>query len=339
VERCKKSAETNVPIDVVKLAQYLSMEIIIATALGGDTTKVEAAVNNMFTITAQFANPLFNIPYWGKVPTPTNKKVEEAFVELDKMIYQMIDQRKKQREAEPQEQTMLDMLFDAADNSEDAGLSNKEVRDNIMAFFLAGSDTTANEIAWAIIHLSQYKDVYEKVRNEIDSVLGKNLFNVDDSDKFPYYNAFIQEVMRVTPAVMNTIAKTLKEPKQCGDLTLPAGTEIYASITGLSHDPLNFENPLQFNPDRFLPENASKIKPFSHIPFGGGRRMCLGKSFALQEMQIAIIRIVQLFEFEMVPENPNDVGPWNGRHPPCFMNFPILQPKDSIRRFTMKLRK
>jgi len=339
VDRCKQAAAKNEPIDVVKLFQYLSMEVIVATSLGGDTTKVEAAVKNMFTITEQFANPLLNIPNWHKVPTPTNKRIEKAFQELDQLIYLMIDKRKKERnnmtEEERGSQTMLDMLLEATDENDGSVLTEKEVRDNIMAFFLAGSDTTANELAWAAIHLAHNKPVYEKVRNEVDSVLGKNIFNIEDSDKFPYYNAFIQEVMRISPAVMNAIAKTPKENKKCGELTVPPGVDIYVSITGLGQDPKNFENPLQFNPDRFLPQNAGNVKPFTHIPFGAGRRMCLGKNFALQEMQITIIRLIQMFEFEPA----DNKEPWeDNKHPPSSMNFPILQPKASIRNLKMKLR-
>jgi len=168
-------------------------------------------------------------------------------------------------------------------------------------FVLAGHETTSNLMTWSLYLLTTHGHVYQKLQNEIDTVLGKETISHHLIKDLKYLDAFFSESLRFYPPAPflgryaikeHTIGKGEKEIK------IMKGTEIRFGVYNLHRHPKYWKDPLTFNPDRFL--NEEKIHPFSYLPFGGGPRVCIGQNFALMEAKVILASFMQNFTFELV---------------------------------------
>eukprot|EP01114_Cavostelium_apophysatum_P023013 TRINITY_DN8534_c0_g1_i2.p1 TRINITY_DN8534_c0_g1~~TRINITY_DN8534_c0_g1_i2.p1 ORF type:complete len:341 (-),score=99.47 TRINITY_DN8534_c0_g1_i2:81-1103(-) len=328
-------AKSGEPVDVMRIFQYFAMKVVVQTSLGG-SMNVDYLVDQMIFLVAQLSNPLFLIPGWHYLPTPHNRKVEKTFQELDSIIFKVIAKRRVERDRMSDEEkadvkNLLDMMLGARDEQDGAGLTDKEIRDNVMTFILAGSDTTSTSMAWFLVHLSQNSEALAKLRQEIEAVTGGNKMQINTADQFPYYQAAVSETMRLTPPIFSCIGRTTRQTEAVGDWEVPQGICLTVSIQGVGQNPKYWTDPLAYRPERFLKENSDKLHPYAAIPFGAGRRFCIGKGFALNEMHICLITLLQQFNFEMIPDK-NVQLPWKA-HPPSVFQFPMLHPHESIRKF------
>jgi cytochrome P450 len=153
-------------------------------------------------------------------------------------------------------------------------MSREEIRDELMTALVAGHETTASELAWAFERLSREPRVLRRLHEEVDG--GK-----DDA----YLTATIQETLRRRPVLPQAEPRLVKEPVEIGDWRYEPGVVLAASAWLVHHDPDVYPDPFAFRPERFLEEPPGT---YTWIPFGGGRRRCLGASFAMLEMKLAI---------------------------------------------------
>jgi len=163
---------------------------------------------------------------------------------------------------------VLSMLVGATDETGDK-LTDGELRDELITLLLAGHETTATGLAWAVERLVRHPEQLARLRDGDDA----------------YLDAVVKETLRVRP-VVNEVGRDLTEPVELGGHALPAGTRVMSSIGLVQHAQDNFADPARFRPERFL--NGDSPAPYTWIPFGGGRRRCIGASFAMLEMQIVI---------------------------------------------------
>lgn len=143
--------------------------------------------------------------------------------------------------------------------------------------------------------------------------------------------------MRIIPPLLSIPPRKTTKPETFGDWTLPVGCQVIGHSGMLGLDPNVWDNPYEYRPERFLPENAKKVHPFSVIPFGAGKRFCLGKQFALQEMHIVLTSIFQHYEIEM-PQTAMDIASRNER-PKIVLQFPFVHPDKSLTKFFFHKRK
>eukprot|EP01114_Cavostelium_apophysatum_P014333 TRINITY_DN3689_c0_g1_i5.p2 TRINITY_DN3689_c0_g1~~TRINITY_DN3689_c0_g1_i5.p2 ORF type:complete len:513 (+),score=118.63 TRINITY_DN3689_c0_g1_i5:190-1728(+) len=341
IPQLNESAEIGKEVDVMRFFQYFAMKVIIKTSIGG-SMNVDSLVDQMIFLVSQMNNPFFLIPGWQYVPTPHNRKVEQTFQQIDSIVYKLIAQRRLERVNIPEDErgdvkNLLDMMLDARDSDENggSGLNDTEIRDNIMTFIFAGSDTTATSMAWFFVHLSRHREALDKLRREIDHVTKGQKLQVNTADQFPFYQAVVSENMRLTPPFFICVGRTTRKTEQVGDWAVPKGVALTVSIEGVGRNPKYWDDPHDFRPERFLKENSATLHPFTAIPFGAGRRFCLGKGFALSEMHIVLVSVLQHFDFEMVCDKGTE---WDDAHLPVEMEFPILHPKETIRRFKFSKR-
>ena len=155
-----------------------------------------------------------------------------------------------------------------------------------MTAMVAGHETTASELAWAFERLAREPEVTRQIAQEIDT---------GDGDQ--YLTATIHEVLRLRPVLPSAAPRLVKKPIRIGDYEYPAGVALLASTYLVHRDPEIYPDPYSFRPERFI---DNKPGTYSWIPFGGGRRRCLGASFALQEMKIVLRAALSLYELNSV---------------------------------------
>jgi cytochrome P450 len=222
--------------------------------------------------------------------------------EVDRLLFELIDER---RGADGERADVLSVLLTAR-HEDGSPMSDQELRDELMTLLVAGHETTATSLAWAFERLSREPAVLDRLVTEIDAG--------DDA----YLTAAIQETLRRRPVLPNTAPRLVKKPIEVGGWTYEPDVCLVANAYLVHHDPEIYDDPYSFRPERFL-ENPPGT--YTWIPFGGGRRRCLGASFAMLEMKV-VLRAV-LSRYAVVPAT-------NGHERPRRRNITI-RPADGAR--------
>lgn len=211
--------------------------------------------------------------------------------QVDRLIYEEIQERRENPDSSRTD--ILSMLM-AARDEEGQPMTDRELRDELMTLLVAGHETTATALAWALYWIHQLPEVRAKLVQELDS-LGDN----PDSNsifKLPYLNAVCSETLRIYPVGMLTFPRIPKEAVSLGGYDFKPGTVLMGSIY-LTHQREDlYPEPKQFKPERFLERQYS---PYEFLPFGAGARRCIGFAFALFEMKIALAKILSRLELEL----------------------------------------
>jgi len=197
----------------------------------------------------------------------------------DAMIFELIDERRRSGEGGDD---ILSMLIDAR-HEDGSPMSEQELRDELMTLLVAGHETTASSLAWAFSRLPHHPEVLSSLRAEAES----------DDGSDAYLTATIQEVLRRRPVLPNVGPRLVMKPVTIGGWDYPTGVCVVPNAYLIHHDPDIYEEPYAFRPSRFL---ESPPGTYTWIPFGGGRRRCLGASFAMLEMKIVLREVVTACE-------------------------------------------
>jgi cytochrome P450 len=203
--------------------------------------------------------------------------------ETDELIFELIDER---RADDGERDDVLAMLLEAR-HEDDSPMSAQELRDELMTLLVAGHETTASSLSWAFERLARSPRVLSRLVAELDS----------DGDA--YLVATIQETLRRRPVLPNVEPRLVKEPFEVGGWTYPMGVCLVPNAYLIHHDPEIYPDPYEFRPERFLDEPPGT---YTWIPFGGGRRRCIGASFAMLEMQIVIRTVLERRELQLAPD-------------------------------------
>ncbi|KAK9138425.1 hypothetical protein Sjap_009019 [Stephania japonica] len=200
-----------------------------------------------------------------------------------------------------------DVLHKLLDISDDNDAPIKLTREHIKAFILdllvAGTHTSAITVEWALAQLINNQDVLEKAREEIDKIVGKRrLVEESDIPNLPYLRAIVKETLRLHPAGP-VIIRESAEDYTIGGYHIPAKTRLFVNVWAIGRDPQHWENPFEFDPDRFIDNRLSKLdvrgQHFHFLPFGSGRRGCTGTTLALQVVQTTLAMLIQCFDFKI----------------------------------------
>ncbi|MBW4667003.1 MAG: cytochrome P450 [Cyanomargarita calcarea GSE-NOS-MK-12-04C] len=241
---------------------------------------------------------------------------------VDQLIYEEIRERREQLDASRTD--ILSLLMEARDEAGQP-MTDEELHDELMTLLVAGHETTATALAWALYWIHKLPSVREKLLQEIHS-LGDNL---DSSSifKLPYLNAVYCETLRIYPVGMLTFSRKVKTPLSLMGYQLEPGTEVIGSIY-LTHQREDlYPEPKKFKPERFLERQFS---PYEYLPFGGGARRCIGMAFAQFEMKVALVKILSQCELALVDNNadvkPKRRGLVTGQDRPIEMLVKNLRP-------------
>jgi hypothetical protein len=241
-------------------------------------------------------NPLSVIPslreklrWWGPV-----REFERAAKRTDELVYAVIEQRRAAAGDESRDD-VLAMLLQAR-HDDGTEMTPEELRDELMTALVAGHETTASELAWAFERLAREPRVTARLAQELDAGEGDE-----------YLTATIHEIMRLRPVLPNAEPRLVKEPIEIGGIRYPAGVALLACAFLVHHDPDIYPEPLAFRPERFIGEGNAP-GTYTWLPFGGGRRRCIGASFAIQEMKVVIRSVLGSCELTPAGERPEQTA-------------------------------
>jgi cytochrome P450 len=191
--------------------------------------------------------------------------------------------------------------------SQPEGMSDEQVRDEVLTIFLAGYETVANGLTWTWYLLSQNPEVEAKLHAELDTVLGtgpqQRLPTLTDYPALRYTEQVFAESMRLYPPAW-AMGRMSTKPVTLGPYCIPPGAHFFFSQYIMSRTPQYFSDPLRFDPDRFTPENKAARPRFTYFPFGGGNRQCIGESFAWMEGVFSIATIAQRWRMSYLGATP-----------------------------------
>ncbi len=231
------------------------------------------------------------------------RSADQTAVHTKKILQEFIDFRRRET---GEHHDLLDMLLSARYEDTGEGMTDTQLVDESLIFFSAGHETSANALAWTWYLLAQHPEVITKIKAEINDVLGDRPPGFMDLPNLSYTMQVVQESLRLYPPawIMDRIA--LSDDEYEG-VKIPKGTMIFPFIYGVHRLPDYWENPDEFNPDRFDKSKMKERPAFSYLPFGGGPRMCIGVNFAYMEMQLVLIQTLRRMSFQLV--NKEDVIP------------------------------
>ncbi|HEY0072936.1 MAG TPA: cytochrome P450 [Abditibacteriaceae bacterium] len=265
--------------------------------------------SDMRHIAGPMGRALHTILYWVHLRAVSleswrgKKQFQSALADLHGLIDCLIAQRRAQQREGQSFDDVLDLLLKARDEETGEPLSDALVRDEMVTMIVAGHETAAVGLSWTWYLLSQNPQCKERLHKEIDTVLNGRQPTLADLPNMPYLKMTVQEGMRLYPPVWGISRQTTEEVTIRGYKLPPKAILVIFPYVTHRH-PDFWEQPDQFNPERFSPENSQGRPRFAYFPFGGGQRMCLGASFAMLETQLIVAMIMQQFEINVVPGHP-----------------------------------
>lgn len=229
-------------------------------------------------------------PEW--VPRPNRMQDAPQLEAMKSLADESIERRRGRCPAGAPD--LLDLLMDA----EAEGFSQKDIRDNLLAFIIAGHETTALTLAWAFYLLGFDPMAQERAAEEARAVLGERTCTPEDLSSLPFCRAVIDETLRLYPPAAFLSRVALEPDVLCGNQVL-AGDRVTIPIYAIHRHSLYWDDPDQFRPERFL--DGSPVDRYLYLPFGDGPRICIGVRFALQEAMIVLATLLARFRFAAVP--------------------------------------
>jgi cytochrome P450 len=194
--------------------------------------------------------------------------------------------------------------------SDEAGghMTDAQVRDEAIILFLAGHETTALALTFALHLLATHPAQQERLADEVGRVLGGRAPGLADLEKLALIEAVVLESMRLYPPVWG-FAREATEPVEIAGYTFPKGAEFVMSPWVAHHDAAHFDDPLAFKPERWQGDLQHRLPKFAYFPFGGGPRVCIGNRFAMMEAKLVLASVVQRFRVESAGDAPLRLTP------------------------------
>jgi cytochrome P450 len=261
--------------------QALTLEIILRAVFGLDPgPRLDVLRDRLTGILEVTESPASMLPFLQRGRRWSEFERERA--ETDSLLFELIDERRRE---DGERDDVLAMLLEAR-HEDGSPMAPQELRDELMTLLVAGHETTASELAWAFERLARAPRAMHRLTEEIDA-----------GDGDGYLTATVQETLRRRPVLQIAAPRLVKQPVTIGGFDYPPGVCLAANGYLIHHDPAIYPDPYAFRPERFLDEQPGT---YTWIPFGGGRRRCLGASFAMLEMKI-VLRAV-LARGELAPD-------------------------------------
>lgn len=237
------------------------------------------------------------------LPTPGSRRFEQVMRNLDNFIYGLIQER---RAANQDVGDLLSMLLLARDD-DGQGMTDRQLRDELTTLMVAGLDTTALALTWTFYLLSQNPAADAKLAQEVQLILNGRAPGFPDLPRLRYAEMVIKEAMRLYPPAWVIGREALQNCELAGH-PVAGGTSVIMSQWLAHRDARHFENPLQFQPERWTEENARKLPKYAYFPFGGGPRICIGYQFAMMEAVLVLAMVAQRYRLTASPNYA--VTPW-----------------------------
>jgi cytochrome P450 len=303
------SWESGTVIDLQPEMLLLALRIVgrtlFDTNVEGEVQQIAEAVNSFMGFL-----PLAFLPFpelMLKLPIPLMTRIRKGQAYLDGLIYRMIAERRK----DPRDRgDLLSMLLAAVDTEEGTGgMSDRQVRDECLTVMLAGHETTANALSFAVWELARNPEVQDRLYEECRAALGERMPGADDYGKLGYAAQVFAEAIRIYPPVWVT-ARTATEEYVYRGITIPKGAMLVAPQIVAHRDPRFWEDPLRFDPERFSEQNKAGRPRFCYFPFGAGARQCIGEGLAWMEGVLILASVARRWRLSLPSDAPRELPMW-----------------------------
>ena len=285
---------TDEPVALHPRLQRVTLEIILRVVFGLEEGAELDRLRDLLTNVLAFTeSPLSVLPPMMRALgwLPRLRRFNAQLRDTDALIFSLIEQRRAEIAAGggADRDDILSMLL-AARHQDGSAMSEQELRDELMTALVAGHETSASQLAWALERLAREPAARARLTAEIDA---------GESDE--YLSATITEILRLRPVLPNAEPRLTKREVEIGGFRYPPGVVLMASAYLVHHDPEIYPEPQAFRPERFL---GTSPGTYTWIPFGGGRRRCLGASFAVQEMKVVLRATLRRYEIRAASDRP-----------------------------------
>ncbi len=276
----------------------LTLEVVAEVLFGASVSPHDVGVvrssmevfNDFF---GQSPEAVFQVPAW--VPTPRLRAVRRARAELDSLLFRIIDARR----GAPPRGDLLGAMLAAADD-DGTKMSDEQLRDETVTLFLAGHETTALALTYALYLLALHPEIEARAADEVRSTLEGRRPTADDVPRLAYLERVLKEAMRLYPPAW-VIGREVLKPITLGGVRVEPGVQVVASQWLVHRDARFWPEPERFDPSRFEPSASEGRRRFAYFPFGGGPRVCIGNHFAMMEAVILLALVLARFRVELVP--------------------------------------
>jgi cytochrome P450 len=279
--------------DMLRVTLEIAARSLFNVEIEGDAGTIGRALTVVMDQMPKLAGFAF-LPDW--VPVPGLGAFRRALADLDNIVFGII---RKRRASGEHPGDLLDMLLDARDEN-GAGMSDLQLRDEVMTLLLAGHETTANTLSWTLYLLAQNPERQARLEAEVRTVLCGRAAEAAGLDRLPYLQMTLMEDQRLYPPAWAIGRKALQDFEVSG-FRIPAGTNVVVSQWVLHRDPQFYPDPERFDPERWREESAGRrtLPKFVYLPFGAGPRVCVGASLALTESALVLATLMQRFRFSL----------------------------------------
>jgi len=305
-EQIQQTWPDSAVIDVNRQMTNATMSIIGKALFDADvfteTDELGAAMGVTIEYVAHATSVLFPPPYsW---PLPRNLRTHKAVQVLRDHIQHFIDER---RNKPTERNDFLSILLQARDE-DGKPMSDEQLMAECLTLFGAGHETTATALSWTWYLLCQHPEIYQRVQEEVDSVLQGRTPTYDDLSRLPYCLQVFKEAMRLYPPAYLLSRRALCEVEIDGYLIPKDRVVLYAPYT-LHRREEYFPEPEKFDPERFTPEREKQLPRYAYLPFGAGPRVCIGMYFAMMEGHLLLATIAQRVSFSLAPDQTIEPDP------------------------------
>jgi cytochrome P450 len=289
-------------IDVAQEMTHLTLDIISRTMFSADAGRLSDVVDgSMRRAQGMLDFGLIDIlPLIG--PWHMKRKldgVRNTFREMDGVMHGLIESRAKAPESGPKD--LLDRLVAARDSETGIGMTDDEIRDELVIIFLAGHETTALAMTYVWYLLSQHPDAEAKLHAELETALGGRAPVHADLANLPYTRMVIEESMRLYPPAPGLSARNAVEADEIAGVPVAKGATVVVFPWIVHRHRALWANPERFDPERFSPERSAGRPRFAYMPFGGGPRVCIGAALAMTEASLILATLAQRYRLKLVP--------------------------------------
>jgi cytochrome P450 len=254
-----------------------------------------------------YLNPWFSVS--GEL-----RKHEEMRTSADAVLLEYIKKRRNEAPGHDLLQTLMDARY-----TDGEGMSDELILSESMQLLVAGHETSSNALSWLLYLLSSRPDCLERMRQEIETVLGAAPLSHGDVPKFTFVTQVIQEALRLYPPFWMVDREAIADDR-VGDTVIPAGSMVIVYVYGAHHAPAHWPDPEKFDTDRFIKGNEKLRAPFTYLPFGGGPRGCIGNNYAMLQILMILADLLRKYDFQIEPGQTIEARP-----------MVILRPEHGIR--------
>jgi cytochrome P450 len=305
------------PVDIYPHLMKMTFAMVARSLLGAQLKNEDIDLISHTICTVQefivrqtlqpYLNPWFEVS--GEL-----RRHEEMRARADGILREYITRRRAEAPGHDLLQTLMDARY-----TDGEGMSDDLVLSESMQLLVAGHETSSNSLSWVLYLLSVHPEYLERVRQEFDAVLGDELLSFSHVLRLELTTQVIQEALRLYPPFW-MVDRMAVADDQIGALTIPRGSMVIVYVYGAHHAQRYWQNPELFDPERFTKIHEKSRTPFTHLPFGGGPRGCIGSHYAMMQILMILSVVLRRYDFELTPGQTIEARP-----------MVILRPKNGIR--------